>query len=230
MASSTAEITADMKKMATDVYVTPAYFAVGLTDMAVEKMRDANLFDPVEMRKELSAQAEKTAKAVQQAPAMIIKQGRKWAEQAQADYDVLVERGEQVVERLRNQQATKDLVAQLDNTVSITKGAMTTARHAVVDTERAAVATLRTGVTEAEGVASKFAEVAKDDVEIARTSVREATARTRAAARRTSGVAKSGAKNTSSRAKATATSARKSAAKAADAATPRAGRLTAPAR
>ena len=218
MASSTAEITADMKKMATDVYLTPAYFAVGLTDMAVEKLRDANLFDPVEMRKEFSAQAEKTVKQVQQAPAMLMKRGRKWAEQAQADYDVLAERGEQVVERIRTQQATQDLVAQLDNTVSITKGAMTTARHAVMDTERAAVATLKTGMTEAEGVAAKLAETARDDVDIVGTSVREATVRTRAAARRTSGVAKSGAKSTSSRAKATTTSARKSASKAVDAA------------
>jgi len=218
MASTTADITADMKKMATDIYLTPAYFAVGLTDMAVEKMRDANLFDPVEMRKEFSAQAEKTIKAVQEAPAMFVQRGRKWAEQAQADYDVLAERGEQVLERIRNQQATKDFVAQLDNTVSITKGAMTTARHAVADTERAAVATLKTGVTEAEGVASKLAETARDDVEIARTSVREATARTRAAATRTSRTAQSGAKSTSSRAKATATSARKSAARAGTAA------------
>ena len=218
MASSTAEVTADMKKMATDVYLTPAYFAVGLTDMAVEKLRDANLFDPVEMRKELSAQAEKTVKQVQEAPAMLMKRGRKWAEQAQADYDVLADRGEQVVERVRTQQATKDLMAQLDNTVSITKGAMTTARHAVIDTERAAVVTLKTGMTEAEGVAAKLAETARDDVDIVGTSVREATARTRAAARRTSGVAKSGAKSTSSRAKASTTSARKSATKAADAA------------
>ena len=218
MASSTAEMTADMKKVMTDVYVTPAYFMVGLTDMAVEKMRDANLFDPVEMRKELSAQMEKTVKQIQDAPAMLLKRGRKWADQAQADYDVLADRGEQVVERIRNQQATKDFVAQLDNTVSITKGAMTTARHAVMDTERAAVATLRTGVTEAEGVAAKLAETARDDVEIARTSVREATSRTRAAASRTSTTAKSGAKSTSSRAKATATSARKSASKAGEAA------------
>ena len=214
MASSTAEITADMKKMVTDVYLTPAYFAVGLADMAVERMRDANLFDPMEMRKEFSVQAEKTAKAVQEAPAMLMQRGRKWADAAQADYDVLAERGEQVVERIRTQQATQDFVAQLDNTVSITKGAMTTARHAVADTERAAVATLKTGMTEAEGVANKLAETARDDVEIARTSVREATARTRAAASRTSSTAKSGAKTTSSRAKATATSARKSASKA----------------
>ena len=214
MASTTADITADMNKMATDMYVTPAYVAVGLTDLALEKMREANLFDPIQMRKELSAQAEKAVKQVQQAPRMVVNRGRKLAEAAQADYDVLADRGEQVIERIRNQQATQDLLTQLDNTVSITRGAMTTARNAVAETERAAVATLKTGIDEAENVAVKFAETARDDVELTRTSVREATARTRAAATRTSGVAKSGAKNTSSRAKATATSARKSASKA----------------
>lgn len=218
MASTTADITADMKKMATDLYVTPAYAAVGLTDLALEKMREANLFDPIELRKELSAQAEKTLKQVQQAPGMVVNRGRKLAEAAQADYDVLAERGEQVIDRIRGQQATHDLLTQLDNTVSITRGAMSTARNAVAQTERAAVATLKTGIDEAENVAVKLAETAREDVEVTRTSVREATARTRAAATRTSEVAQSGAKNTSSRAKATATSARKSASKARSAA------------
>ena len=191
MASPTAEISADMKKMATDVYLTPAHFAVGLTDLAVELVRD-----------DISIQAGKVVRQTQRAPAMLLERGRKLAEAAQADYDVLAERGQQV---------TQDLLTQLDNTVSITRGAMSTARNAVVQSERAAVATLKTGIDEAENVAVKLVETAREDVEDARTSVREATARTRAAATRTSGVAQSGARNTSSRAKATATSARKSA-------------------
>ena len=206
MATPTTEISADMKKLVTDVYLTPAYVAVGLTDLAVQKMREANLFDPIQLRKELSVQAEKVVK---QAPARLLERGRRLAKEAQADYDVLAEHG---------QQATQDLLTQLDNTVSITRGAMSTARNAVVQSERAAVATLKTGIDEAENVAVKLAETAREDVEVTRTSVREATARTRAAAARTSGVANSGARNTSSRAKATATSARKSASKAADAA------------
>ena len=214
MASTTADITADMNKMATDMYVTPAYVAVGLTDLALEKMREANLFDPIQMRKELSAQAEKAVKQAQQAPGMFVNRGRKLAEAAQADYDVLAERGEQVIERIRGQQATQDLKAQLDNTVSITRGAMSTARNAVQETERAAVATLKTGVSEAEQVAVKLAETAREDANVTAESMREATSRTRAAARRTHAAAQDGAKNTSSRAKATTTSARKSAAKA----------------
>ena len=181
--------------------------------MTVEKMRDANLFDPVEMHKEFSAQAEKTLRQIQQVPAMLLKRGRKLAEQAQADYDA----SPTAASRSWNAPhpaVHQGLGAQLDNTVSITKGAMTTARNAVMETERAARDTVKTGIDEVEGVGVKLAQTAREDVEVARTSVREATARTRAAANRTSGVAQSGARNTSSRAKATATSARKSASKA----------------
>lgn len=217
--ATTAEISTDVKKVVNDVYMTPAYVAVGLTDMAVEKMRERNFFDPIEMRKEFSAQAEKAVKQVQKVPAKVVDRGRKMAEQAQADYEVLAERGEQVVDRILHQQATEDLKAQLDNTVAVTKGAMTTARNAVLDTERAAVTTLKTGMTEAENVAAKLADTAREEAAVARTSVRQASARTRAAARRTSTTASEGAKRTSSRAKASATSARKSAEKASDAAT-----------
>ena len=95
------------------MYLTPAYFAVGLTDLAV-----------------------RAVKQVRQAPAMLFKRGRKLAEAGRADYDVLAERGEQ---------ATQDLLTQLDNldnTVSrLSGGAMSTARNAVVQSERAAVAT-----------------------------------------------------------------------------------------
>ncbi len=98
MATPTAEISADMKKMVTDMYLTPAYVAVGLTDMAVEKMREANLFDPIQLRKDFSVQAEKAVRQAQQAPATLLKRGRRLSEQAQADYVELAERGEQVID------------------------------------------------------------------------------------------------------------------------------------
>ena len=223
--TTTTERRTDLKQAAATMSLTPAYVAVGLTDLALEKMRAAHLFDPIELRKEFTAQTEKSVKQVQQAPSMLMKRGRKLAERAQAQHDVLAERGEQVIDRIRNQQASKDLKAQLDNTVSVTKGAMSTARNAVQETERAAVATLQTGIDEAEQVAVKFAETAREDTTVTAASIREATARTRAAARRTRAVAQQGAKNTSSRAKATTTSARKSASKATAAANAAAAKL-----
>ncbi len=215
----------ELKRAAANMSLTPAYVAVGLTDLALETMREAHLFDPIELRKEFTAQTEKSVKQVRQAPARVVNHGRKLTERAQAQHDVLAERGEQVIDRIRNTQATQDLKAQLDNTVSVTKGAMSTARNAVQETERAAVVTLKTGVSEAEQVAVKLAETAREDATGTAASMREATARTRAAARRTRAVAQQGAKHTSSRAKATSTSARKSASKAATAASAAAGKL-----
>ena len=214
MTSTTTERRTDLTRAAATMSLTPAYVAVGLTDLALEKMREAHLFDPIELRKEFSAQTEKSVKQVQQAPATVINRGRDLVERAQAEHDVLAERGEQVIDRIRNQQATQDLKTQLDNTVSVTKGAMSTARNAVQETERAAVATLKTGIDEAEQVAVKLAETAREDTTVTAASIRQATSRTRTAARRTRAVAQQGAKNTSTRAKATTTSARKSAAKA----------------
>ena len=104
---TTTERRTDLPKAAAEVYLTPAYVAVGLTDLALEKMREANLFDSIELRKELSAQAQQTVKQLQQAPGMFVNRGRKLAEQAPADYDVLAERGEQVIDRIRNQQGRR---------------------------------------------------------------------------------------------------------------------------
>ena len=224
MATPTAEIGADMKMLATDVYLTPAYFSVGLTDLAVERMREANLFDPIEyrrqagfyLRRELAAQAEKVVKQAQQAPATLLQHGRRLSEAAKADYDVLAERGEQVIERIRGQRATRDLLTRLDNTMAITRGAMSTAGNAFVQSQRVAVATLKTGTDEAENVAATLAGTARGDVEVTRTSLRRATAHTKAAATRTCGMANAAAKNTSSP-QATATSTRKNVSK------PRAG-------
>ncbi len=209
---------AEVRRPIMDLYLAPAYAAVGLTDLAVEKMREARSMDAAEMRHELAASAEKAVKQVQQVPAMLWDQGRMMVDRAQADYEVLAERGEQVIDRILDQQATKDLMAQFDNTVSMTKGAMTTARNAAMDTERAAMRTVKTGVDEAEHVAAKLAETAREDIRLASGTVRRATNRTRASANRTADTAKRNAKTTQSRAKASGTSARKTARQASTAA------------
>lgn len=219
MPSTTSDMRTDVSRTMSNSYLSPAYVALGLTDLAVEKMRDTLELEPAEMRHELSASAEKAVKQFQQAPAALMNRGRSLVDKAQADYDVLAERGEQVFDRLRDQQATKELKAQLDTTVSMTKGALTTARNAAVNTERAAIQTVKTGVNEAERAAAELAETAREDARIARGTVRRATNRTKAAAAGTTNTAKRGAKTTQSRAKASATSARKSARKAGTAAT-----------
>ena len=151
----------DLKKT---VDTTPFFAAVGATDLAVEKVREARLradkaradfaVRADKARTELSAdlapanvqaRATKVADQVREIPALALNQtlvvGGKFAE----GYDELAARGHKLVTRLQNQKATKDLVAQADTTVAQVKGAVTSARKATADIERSAKATITTG-------------------------------------------------------------------------------------
>ena len=151
----------DLKKT---VDTTPFFAAVGATDLAVEKVREARLradkaradfaVRADKARTELSAdlapanvqaRATKVADQVREIPALALNQtlvvGGKFAE----GYDELAARGHKLVTRIQNQKATKDLVAQADTTVAQVKGAVTSARKATADIERSAKATITTG-------------------------------------------------------------------------------------
>jgi heparin binding hemagglutinin HbhA len=152
----------DIRKTVTDT--TPVYAAVGVTDLAVEKVRHARaralaaradfhvgalqdkaakraeaLQDRAAKRAEQVAEqaqrvadrAEKVAEQAQQIPALALNQTLEVAGKAHATYTDLAVRGEKLVTRLRNQKATKDLLAQAGTTVSFGKGAVTTVRKAV---------------------------------------------------------------------------------------------------
>ena len=152
----------DIRKTVTDT--TPVYAAVGVTDLAVEKVRHARaralaaradfhvsalqdkavkraeaLQDKAAKRAEKVAEqaqkvadrAEKVAEQAQQIPALALNQTLEVAGKAHTTYTDLAVRGEKLVTRLRNQKATKDLLAQAGTTVSFGKGAVTTVRKAV---------------------------------------------------------------------------------------------------
>ena len=155
----------DIRKTVTDS--TPVYAAVGITDLAVEKVRDARArAAAVRADLDVSALQDKAVKRVelrfeqaQQIPAQALNQTLEVAGKAQVTYADLAVRGQKLVKRIRNQKATKDLLAQAGNTVSLGKGAVTTVRKAAVDTQRAAKATLTTGRTSAAatGISAKAA-------------------------------------------------------------------------
>ena len=132
---------------------TPFFAAVGATDLAVEKVRHARVRAD-QARLELSAdlapakvqaRATKAADEIKEIPAIALNQTMVVGGKIAEGYDELAARGKSLVTRIRNQQATKDLVAQADVTVSQAKGAVTTARKAVSDVERSAKATITTG-------------------------------------------------------------------------------------
>jgi heparin binding hemagglutinin HbhA len=218
----------DIRKTVTDT--TPVYAAVGVTDLAVELLRDARTrASAVRLDVEVSAlqdkvvkRFEKVAEQAQQIPAQVRSQSVEVAGKAKETYSGLADRGEKLVKRIRNQKSTKDLFAQANSTVSFGKGAVTTVRKAALDTQRAAKVTLATGRRQAETVAAAV----QDDVRATGRSVSKAASTTFSSAEETATTVKKGTASTERAAKTTATSARKtatSAAAAAKTATPKLG-------
>jgi len=157
----------DIRKTVTDT--TPVYVALGVTDLAVERLRDARDraaavrldLDVSEMQDRVARRFEKVTEHVQHLPAQVRNQGVEVAGKARQTYSELAVRGEKMVKRVRNQKSTKDLFAQAGSTVSLGKGAVTTVRNAAHDTQRAARVTFATGRREAGSVAASVQEDVK---------------------------------------------------------------------
>ena len=198
---------------------TPFFAAVGATDLAVEKVRHARVRAD-KARAELSAdlapanvqaRATKVADQVKEIPAIVINETLVVGGKVAEGYDELALRGKTLVTRLRNQQATKDLVAQADATVAQAKGAVTSARKAAADIERSAKATITTGRREAVKAATVVRGTVAEDAKVAQAEVAGSVKKTRTAAKRTTTTTKKATKRTTTSAKAATTSARKAA-------------------
>ena len=198
---------------------TPFFAAVGATDLAVEKVRHARVRAD-QARAELSAdlapanvqaRATKVADQVKEIPAIVINETMVVGGKVVEGYDELALRGKTLVTRLRNQQATKDLVAQADATVAQAKGAVTGARKAAADIERSAKATITTGRREALKAATVVRGTVAEDAKVAQAEVAGSVKKTRTAAKRTTTTTKKATKRTTTSAKAATTSARKTA-------------------
>jgi hypothetical protein len=198
---------------------TTFYAAVGVLDLAVEEVRDAQVraakvradYAPTQLPSRVAALPGKTIDAVVT-----------FANAAGDTYEDLALRGEKLVERIRNQKATKDLVAQAESTVALGKGAVTSARNAIDEVERSAKATITTTRKEAARLADVIADSVSDEAKViagsvndeakvVKTEVEKSAKRTRTAAKRTSTTTKNAAKKTTARTKAASTSASKTA-------------------
>jgi len=212
--------THELKKTVTDA--TPVYAVVGVTDLAAEKLRAARTQARTQAAaagKTITAVTPKTVqKQVQDVPAVVLERSLELAGKAQGQYDAFAARGEELVQKIRTQKPTQDLVAQAEQTVAIGKGAVTTVRKAVSDTQASAKATITTGRHQAVRVAGVVNDVvsreAKDAAiaaDVVADTAQDAVAKTATPAKRTRTTAQKGAKATTARTKATATSARKAA-------------------
>jgi heparin binding hemagglutinin HbhA len=211
-------LVADITKTVTES--TPVYAAVGATDLAVEKVRDARVRAQA-ARTELSAdkiqarvakRATVVTEQAQHVPVLALNRSLELASRAVGGYESLAARGESLVKRVRTQKATKDLVAQAENTIALGKGAVTTVRRAATDLERSAKATLTTGRHQAASVAEVAVEAAAEETREVSTAASASAKRTRSAAKRTATTARKSAATTRSSAKRTTTSARQTAA------------------
>lgn len=210
----------DIRKSITDT--NPVYAAVGATDLAFERLRDARVraaavrldLDVKVIQDRALERFEKATEHVQQIPTQVRNQTAEAADKARDGYTSLAVRGEKLVKRIRNQKSTKDLFAQAGNTVSLGKGAVTTVRKAANHTQRAAKVTLATGRREAGAVAASVQE----DVKATGRSASKAAFSTQSAAEETVTTVKKSAASTQRATRSVAASARKTATTAATAA------------
>ena len=222
----------DIRKTVTDT--NPVFAAVGVTDLAIERLRDARAraaavrhdLTPSALQDKAVKGIEKVTEQVQQIPADVRSQSLEAAEAAQQTYADLAVRGHKLVTRLRNQKSTQDLLAQAGSTVSLGKGAVTTVRKAATQTQRSAKATLTTGRHEAEAVRDAVVSSIHREADTTTTVVKKSAAATRTSAKRTATTAKKSTAAAERVTKSTATSAARTASAAAEAtkvATPKIG-------
>ena len=222
----------DIRKTVTDT--NPVYAVVGVTDLAVERLRDARSraaavhldLDVSVMQDRAAKRFEKVAEQAQQIPAQVRNQTVEVASKARETYSGLAVRGEKLVKRIRNQKSTKDLFAQAGNTVSLGKGAVTTVRKAAHETQHAAKATLATGRHEAEVVIEAVAASVHHEARATAGTVRKSAGVTRTSAKRTATRARKSTAAPEHVTRSAATSAAKTVTAAADAtktATPKVG-------
>jgi len=155
----------------------PLYALVGATDLAVESVRHA-LADAGRRQAEVQAQFEqqvehfqaelikrreevaklfgepkKLQAELEQVPGIVLGRTLEAAAKAETRYEQLAERGKSLIEKLRDQQATQDLISQGKATISRTKAAVTTARHSAEDVVASARETIGIGKREVAAVA-----------------------------------------------------------------------------
>jgi heparin binding hemagglutinin HbhA len=209
---------AELRKTVTDS--TPVFAAVGLTDLAVEKVREAGRkatavrvdLDPAKLQSKAQARVAEVTEQAQELPALALNRGLEIAGKAQETYESVATRGEKLVKRVRTQKSTKDLVAQAEATFALGKGAVTTVRKSATDIQRSAKATLTTGRKEAAEAVDVIADSVVDEASTASTTVKQSATRTRTAAKRTATTTKNAAARSKSATKGASTSARKTAA------------------
>lgn len=197
---------------------TPLYAVVGATDLAVKRVRAAAAnASAVQAQFEakvsaVQADVEKRVTAIdlralrsqaQEVPTKAAARAFEVAGRAEAAYEELTKRGKLLLDQVRSQTSTQELVQQAGNTLSRGRAAVTVARKAADDTAAAILGTLT--------VSRREAEAAVEQAEVA---VETAVKNTEASASKTATTTRKRAAATKSAAKGVETSASKTTGKA----------------
>ena len=194
---------------------TPLYAWVGVTDLAVERVRKA-----VAEAQERQAKAQQAARqfdvrtVAQEVPTKAVAAALDAANKAEVQYEGFAARGKELVDRILGQQSTRDLLNQAGSSLNLSKGAFGVARKAADDTatawrsalgvgRRSAGAVVETAVEGTEVTAEATADAARAAESTTETAAKSATARTR----KNAATAKTAAKATRATAAKTATTA-----------------------
>jgi heparin binding hemagglutinin HbhA len=188
---------------------TPLFAVVGVTDLAVERVRAAAAgasaagaqFEArmsavqADVEKRVSEFDPKSLRAqAQEAPTRAAARALEAASKAEARYEELAKRGKELVDRIRSQTSTQDLVTQAGNTLSRGKSAVTIARRAADDTASAIRDTLNLGRTEAATVVTTVVQEAEVDTETAARKTTSSARKTAATGRKRAAATKSAVK------------------------------------
>lgn len=206
---------------------TPLMAVVGVADLAVERVRAVAAGAPA-----VQAQFEAKVSAVQADVEKRVSEFDREAFRAQAQenalkvagralevagkaevaYEKLAQRGQSLVDRVRSQSATQDLISQANSTLSRGKAAVTVAVQAADETASALLSTINVGKREATTVVEDTTTEAEVAVKKTETSAKKTatTARKRAAATKS---AVKGVQTSAGRTATKATAATKAAAK-----------------
>jgi len=135
-------LVADIRRTVTDA--TPVYAAVGLTDLAVEKVREARTkANAARVELDGAALQAQASEQVKELPALALNRGLELAGKAQESYATFASRGEKLLKRVRTQKATTDLIAQAEATTVVKKSAprtRTAAKRTATTTRKSASA------------------------------------------------------------------------------------------
>jgi heparin binding hemagglutinin HbhA len=173
---------------------TPLFAVVGVTDLAVERVRAAaasasavqaqfeakvTTFDPKTLRDQAQEVPTKAAGLALEA-----------AGRAEVAYEELAKRGKNLVDRVRSQASTQDLVSQAGSTLSKGRAAVTVARKAADDTASALLGTLTVGRREAAAVVEETTVRADQAAKATQASATKTATTTRKRAAATKSAAK----------------------------------------